>query len=80
MINLEGAKEIIISYLAKNASQVKSPMNPTLLLVLQILAETPENAVRLLITKQPTTLMLYAKVYFLFHLNVNKSTEPNFNM
>lgn len=72
--NMEGVKDIILTYLYKNATQVKPGVNPTLYIILQILAETPEKAVNLVLAKQPTTIMLFAKVsdYSLVKLLINK--------
>jgi hypothetical protein len=61
---MEGLKDIILTYLYKNAAQVKPNVNPTLYVILQILAETPDKAVNILLTKQPTTIMLFAKEVF----------------
>lgn len=62
--NLDGVKDIILSYLYKNASPMKPTVNSTLYLILQIFGESTEKAVNLLINKQPTTLMLFAKVLY----------------
>jgi len=66
--NFDGVKELILAYLYKPNVQ-KPPIDPALFVILQVLSETPDKAVPILLAKQPTTVLLYAKVTDLkFHL------------
>ncbi|CAL8096235.1 unnamed protein product [Orchesella dallaii] len=58
---IEGVKDSVLNFVYNNSSSVKST---PLQLVLQMFCEPVETAVSILISRQPTTVLLYAKEMF----------------
>lgn len=67
--NVEGIKDIVMSYVQKTLTVASNTFAP-LLLILQILSDPVEKAVKTMLAKQPVTVVLFAKVCFFVYCKV----------